>query len=67
MNSNEDVDHWAEVGKFFKDGCPFCESKEFLEGPHGGLSINFKCVGCGTTFNDLGEFGIDLLTKGEAL
>jgi len=65
MNTNEGIDHWANKGKFFKDGCPFCKSKEFLEGPHGGFSVNFKCDGCGATFNDMGPFGIDLLSGPE--
>ena len=50
---------------FFENGCPFCKSNDFLEGPHGGLSINFKCEKCGSTFNDMGPFGIDLLAKSE--
>lgn len=67
MNSNEGIDHWSEKQKFLEDGCPFCKSKEFLEGPHGGLSINFKCANkvCGATFNDMGPFGIDLLSQPE--
>ena len=67
MNSNEGVDHWSDNQKFFEDGCPFCKSKDFLEGPHGGLSINFKCANkeCGATFNDMWHFGIDLLSQPE--
>lgn len=32
--------------------CPDCGGEKFLEGPHGGLSINFCCAGCGARFND---------------
>jgi hypothetical protein len=31
--------------------CPFCRGKEFLEGPHGGLSVNIECDRCGARFN----------------
>lgn len=63
MNNNEGVNHWSDNKKFFENGCPFCKSKDFLEGPHGGLSINFKCAKCESTFNDMGPFGIDLLNE----
>jgi transposase-like protein len=51
--------------KFFDEGCPFCKSKSFLEGPHGGLSINFKCANpeCGAVFNDMGLFGVELIEE----
>jgi len=65
MNSNEGIDHWSDNKKFFEVGCPFCKTNYFLEGPHGGLSVNFKCKECGATFNDMGPFGIDLLSKPE--
>ena len=65
MNNREGIDHWSDTKKFFDDGCPFCGSKEFLEGPHGGQSINFKCARCGATFNDMGPFGVDLLARPE--
>lgn len=61
MKENEGVDHWSDTRKFFNDGCPFCQSHNFLEGPHGGLSINFKCAECGAAFNDMGPFGVELL------
>lgn len=62
MNKNEGVDHWPNNKKFFEDGCPFCKSQKFLEGPHGGLCINIKCADCGATFNEMGPFGVDLLS-----
>lgn len=31
--------------------CP-CGGTRFLEGPHGGLAINFCCAACGRRFND---------------
>lgn len=66
MNSNEGVDHWSNRGNFFEDGCPFCHTNYFLEGPHGGMSVNFKCRECGATFNDMGAFGIELLQRPES-
>ncbi|MBA7495941.1 hypothetical protein ES702_06537 [subsurface metagenome] len=57
--------HWDNRMLFFNDGCPFCKTNYFLEGPHGGLSINFKCRECGAIFNDMGPFGIDLISMGK--
>jgi len=31
--------------------CPECGGKDFLEGPHGGMAINVKCVKCGYVLN----------------
>lgn len=31
--------------------CPDCGSKEFIEGPSGGMSQNIKCVHCRHWFN----------------
>ena len=43
------------------DGCPFCDCAEFIHGPEGGCSINFKCSACGARFNDMGVFGVQLI------
>jgi len=51
--------HW---NKMFSN-CPFCRTTVFLAGPRGGLSQNFKCKNCGATFNNVGPFGIELLSK----
>ncbi len=41
--------------------CPDCQGQKFLEGPHGGISVNIECVGCGSRFNIVpglgGSFG----------
>jgi len=38
--------------------CPCCEQDEaFLEGPHGGMSINIMCRFCGTRLNFTDIFG----------
>lgn len=41
--------------------CPDCGGTKFLEGPHGGLSVNIKCAKCGARFNIVprlaGSFG----------
>lgn len=38
--------------KFLDDeACPDCGSKEFQEGPSGGMSQNIKCSDCGHWFN----------------
>ncbi len=31
--------------------CPDCGSKEFLEGPRGGLCVNIQCTRCATRLN----------------
>ncbi len=31
--------------------CPDCGSKEFYEGPSGGLATNVQCAGCNHRFN----------------
>lgn len=49
--------------EFFRKGCPFCGGKEFIEGPHGGLSVNIRCDICGAKFNDMSVFGVELLSK----
>lgn len=66
MNEREGIDHWSYTGKFFENGCPFDQSQKFLEGPHGGQNINFKCAKCGARFNDMGPFGVDLLEGPES-
>ncbi len=42
-----------EKEKLSKGICPDCEGTSFLEGPHGGLSVNVKCANteCGAEFN----------------
>jgi len=46
------------VKSFYQDGvCPDCKSKDFLEGPHGGMNINIKCAKCGSKFNICPEIG----------
>lgn len=65
MGNNKKVDHWPNSKKFFNNGCPFCQSNDFLKGPGSGLSVNFKCAQCKATFNNTGPFGIDLLSESE--
>jgi len=31
--------------------CEVCDGDEFLEGPHGGLCTNIKCVACSAEYN----------------
>lgn len=45
--------------EFFDNGCPDCGSTKFLEGPSGGMCVNFKCATCGSKFNDMGPFGVE--------
>jgi len=46
------------VKSFYEDHvCPDCKGKEFLEGPHGGASINIKCAKCGSKFNICPDIG----------
>jgi len=51
--------HWD---KMF-ESCPFCGNKGFLAGPRGGRAQNFKCSDCGAAFNNMGPFGVDLLSE----
>lgn len=48
--------------------CPVCKVGKFLEGPHGGLSINVRCNNskCGREFN-LGFAGQGRVWTGEHL
>jgi len=57
-----------EKNDTYSNRCPDCGSKgSFLEGPHGGLAVNFKCGHCDASFNDMGPFGIERLSKGAPL
>lgn len=49
----------AEEKSLRKNICPDCGHKEFLAGPEGGGSQNFKCAYCGSRFNDMGPFGME--------
>ena len=57
----EKTDHRSGNEKLYdrlsKEGCPDCNSVEFYEGPHGGLSVNIKCAGCGSKFNIASPIG----------
>jgi hypothetical protein len=45
----------------FDGCCPFCACGEFLSGPEGAGSINFKCALCGATFNDMYIHGVQII------
>jgi len=49
----------AEEKSLRKNICPDCGHEEFIAGPEGGGSQNFKCRHCGSRFNDMGPFGIE--------
>lgn len=36
-----------------------------VEGPHGGLSVNWNCSRCGAGFNDMGPFGVERIRRAE--
>ena len=36
-----------------------CGGRDFLEGPHGGMAVNFCCAHCYARFNDLIVFPIE--------
>lgn len=49
-----------EIAKLYRTGeCPYCGSKEFYEGPSGGMSTNWYCANeeCGAGFNLTGMAG----------
>jgi hypothetical protein len=51
-----------------KERCPCCNAhKRFLAGPRGGFAQNFACGECGTRFNNLSVFGIEVLRLGAAI
>jgi ribosomal protein S27E len=64
--TSKDREHVTEFEMtfFLENKCPDCEHEGFLEGPHGCLSINFKCANpaCGSRFNHMGPFGIDRIS-----
>jgi hypothetical protein len=41
--------------------CPDCASS-LEEGPHGGMSVNYRCSVCGSKFNDMGSFGVERIS-----
>lgn len=46
--------------------CPNCGIDLFYEGPHGGLSVNVQCAGCGKFWNFLGPFGFQAIESNVA-
>jgi hypothetical protein len=46
---------------FRGEACPDCTTP-LLEGPRGGMSVNYACSACGSKFNDMGPFGIERLS-----
>lgn len=59
----------VEVAALDKGKCPDCDGDKFLEGPHGGASVNIKCAKCGARFNIVpgcpGSFGKERLSGPE--
>jgi hypothetical protein len=45
--------------------CPDCGGDKFLEGPHGGMCVNFMCANpeCGSRFNDMGPLGVERISE----
>lgn len=41
------------AAKIEENTCPDCQQTGFLEGPHGGMSVNIMCANpvCGSEFN----------------
>lgn len=53
------------IGDKFTDWngvCPDCSSKQFYEGPHGGICVNIQCVECGTRLNTV-QMGNTLMAQ----
>ncbi len=50
---------------FGKLVCPDCDAMTFLEGPHGGLSVNVKCENCGSEFNVCMPFFVERIHSHE--
>jgi len=56
-------DYDLKESLFGKKECPDCKGKKFLEGPHGGLSVNIKCASCGSKFNIYPPFFAERIGK----
>lgn len=52
---------WAAIAKTGR--CPDCREGTLVEGPHGGLSVNFTCNRCGQLYCDMGPFGIERIVQ----
>ncbi len=55
VNDGDDLTDW-EVAHLKMNVCPDCLGSDgFFEGPHVGVSVNFKCANpqCGSRFNGL--------------
>lgn len=55
-----------ELARFRGGACADCGAP-LIEGPHGGLSVNWRCGDalCGSGFNDMGPFGVERITVRE--
>jgi hypothetical protein len=54
-----------ELAMFHEGRCPDCGMRgTLLEGPHGGLSVNYTCGSprCGSGFNEMGPFGVERIS-----
>lgn len=60
----------TEVADLDACKCPDCGSESFLEGPHGGMSVNIMCSACGAKFNVVpgifGSFGKQRIGRPDA-
>lgn len=52
-----DADKKRVRAELAKGRCPDCGSREFYEGPSGGICTNFECAECHSRFNLGGAFG----------
>lgn len=50
-NDRENLSAWEKNYLNTQKTCPDCATGELMEGPHGGIAINFKCEKCGSAFN----------------
>jgi len=66
QRSMEEGDFLAppETVIFLMHKCPDCGA-EIVEGPHGGMSVNYICIGlgCGSRFNSMGPIGIERISE----
>jgi DNA-directed RNA polymerase subunit RPC12/RpoP len=52
-----DADKEMVRAAILKGKCPDCGSKDFIEGPSGGICTNYTCAECGSRFNIGAAFG----------
>ena len=65
LTQGDRIEHGTLLARWMNahQACPVCRAHgKFMAGPRGGMAQNFRCSGCGSTFNNIGPFGVDVLS-----